>query len=222
MRLRSLTASVAAVMVASGVTLANAPAASAATIVIDTDCAAPIVLNAAVGDTIVIRMTGCLSSSGVLTNVNGTYPGDATNAGYLATPTSTENPGASGSSSWGDIPGNDWYVYSDGSGLTVITTTLLAQDGAGTPLSFGRVIGAVGPTGGATYLITYGLPDVATDAPPPPDWNQAYARATADEVCLAGWKASYADWPNAGKGGPVCVQTVRYNVALRAWQTLAE
>ena len=35
-------------------------------------------------------------------------------------------------------------------------------------------------------------------------WMQSYGRATSDTACRAGWAASWAQWANAGHGGPVC------------------
>ena len=37
----------------------------------------------------------------------------------------------------------------------------------------------------------------------PPMWVQSYAKPTAGE-CESGWSPSWAQWPNDGRGGPVC------------------
>jgi hypothetical protein len=43
---------------------------------------------------------------------------------------------------------------------------------------------------------------------PTPMWEQGTGRAAADEACADGWAASWAQWPNDGKGGWVCVRSV--------------
>lgn len=40
----------------------------------------------------------------------------------------------------------------------------------------------------------------------PPPWMKQYQPAL-DEECAAEWGPSWAEWPNGGLGGPVCVQT---------------
>ena len=57
------------------------------------------------------------------------------------------------------------------------------------PMTFGFV----------TYLDAAGGRDLSL-------WQKAYARSSAAEVCQAGWDPSWMQWPNAGKGGFVCVR----------------
>lgn len=63
------------------------------------------------------------------------------------------------------------------------------------------------------------VPGQATSAPlqTPPPWHQSYARTTADEKCLTGWNPSWAQWPNHGNGGWVCVRTLTHNNSTKAW-----
>jgi hypothetical protein len=77
-------------------------------------------------------------------------------------------------------------------------------------------------SGTHTFVYTFVIatpvapPTAVRDQTPPP-WQQSYARATADEKCLAGWNPSYAMWPNDGKGGWVCVRTLHYNNSTKTW-----
>lgn len=41
-----------------------------------------------------------------------------------------------------------------------------------------------------------------------PQWLQAYGRAAADARCAPEWEPSWAEWPNAGAGGFVCVRSI--------------
>jgi hypothetical protein len=50
----------------------------------------------------------------------------------------------------------------------------------------------------------------------PAPWLQAYARRSA-ETCETGWSPSWAEWPNGGTGGFVCVRTYSYNRASGVW-----
>jgi hypothetical protein len=48
----------------------------------------------------------------------------------------------------------------------------------------------------------------AADAPPIPDWFQAYGRFGADATCLEGWTPSWAMWAVPATGGWVCERSI--------------
>jgi hypothetical protein len=50
----------------------------------------------------------------------------------------------------------------------------------------------------------------------PAQWLQAYGRGSA-ETCQTGWSPSWAEWPNGGTGGFVCVRSYIYNRATDVW-----
>lgn len=50
----------------------------------------------------------------------------------------------------------------------------------------------------------------ADPAQRPPDWMKQYARAEA-EACDSEWSPSWAQWPNGGTGGFVCVQVLTWS-----------
>lgn len=44
----------------------------------------------------------------------------------------------------------------------------------------------------------------------PPDWMKQYARSSGEQ-CQAGWNPSWAEWPNDGRAGFVCVQVLTWS-----------
>ena len=72
---------------------------------------------------------------------------------------------------------------------------------------------------GATYWVwagsdgdqvsSVGVQVTATAAGQPNSWMQAYARPTQASLCDSGWNGSYAEWPNARRGGWTCERFIR-------------
>lgn len=60
------------------------------------------------------------------------------------------------------------------------------------------------------HLTIVAGPDPAPGAEttPIPEWFQAYGRSSANEACLEGWTASWAEWMSAGTGGFVCERSI--------------
>ncbi len=58
----------------------------------------------------------------------------------------------------------------------------------------------------------------STGGAAPPSWFQAYGRH-AGEACAAGWAAGWAEWPNDGRGGPVCNRETYWDINSGAWST---
>jgi hypothetical protein len=82
------------------------------------------------------------------------------------------------------------------------------------------------------HVIVCSLPVVEEGpaAPPPPDSIQEVGMPVSGS-CAAiddkgmdlgtgltgGWKQSWSQWPNEGKGGPVCGRALHYSLALHRW-----
>lgn len=67
-----------------------------------------------------------------------------------------------------------------------------------------------------TIIITRGSAADPVDQTPP-TWLQAYSRLTAESACKVGWRPSYAEWPNAGRGGWTCERRVYWNAQTNGW-----
>jgi hypothetical protein len=196
-----------AMMVGAGGSVVLAPAANAAgTHYVTLTCQAPTTIYGDVGDTFIFTMANTCDSFYELYN---TLNYDNGPDGFL------ENNGDR----------SDWYVYSDGSGTTTITTILLSSNGGSTPLSVGDKVAEVDQDSVATaFDIIYGgsaVADVVDQSPPP------VAQAVAMPVsgsCLdvkdadlnwggaesGNWKPSWQQWVNNGAGGGVCQRTLNY------------
>jgi hypothetical protein len=207
MRMKQKVAVIAAALaVVGGGAIVGAPAASAATVGLTIDCTTDATLAGAnPGDTIVITMsTACAYGGGWIWNLNDYSTNEGAPSGFLSAPTSVENAYSSGAD--GGRTGDDWYVYSDGSGTTTIVTTLLSQDWVGNPLEVGSVVAAMGTSSGTYTAIHYGG---GRDASSPRSiWVQGYGRASVDVTCDEGWAPSWDQWPNDGQGGWVCTRVV--------------
>lgn len=46
------------------------------------------------------------------------------------------------------------------------------------------------------------------------------ADAKWDESLKGGWSLSWAQWPNGGKGGPVCTRTLMINESTGQWSVV--
>ena len=65
----------------------------------------------------------------------------------------------------------------------------------------------------------WAVPSAPTaDGATPPSWFQAYGRH-AGEACEAGWTAGWAEWPNDGRGGPVCNRETYWDINGGTWST---
>jgi hypothetical protein len=202
MKARRIAASVAAaVIIAGGVSLAAAPAASASgTVSITTNCDGDLTLFANPGDTILITMgTGCLNAYGFLAS----YAADAN--GFLSY-------GSSANSVFTGVTSVDfWWVIANGLGTTTATSHLMAMDSQDNPLEVGSTVAIVGNNdSGAGYFeayVYYGGPR-SDDATPIPPWVQGYGRGSASDTCKDGWTASWELWPHGGQGGWVCTRAI--------------
>jgi hypothetical protein len=180
-------------MIAGGVSLAAAPAASAAdlgstTFACSTGPDVVITVDGQVGDTFTAQnldrwdcITVTSSTAGIVT-------------------------WATDGSAACSVPGSTDPVEFCG-------LTAYAPDGPGTTVTF-----ALLAAGSTTWVAMQGdvgitihfnvVASSAADAPPIPDWVQAYGRASADATCIEGWNPSWDLWPNAGTGGFVCQREI--------------
>jgi hypothetical protein len=199
----------AAALIAVGLALGAAPAASAAgTVSITTDCNSDVDLYANVGDTVIITLSdvcaGGETVGGFVYNINGPFPDGYSESGYFGTADVINSAYTWSSSSYS----NDWGAYSDGTGTTQVTTSLLASNGASVPLTIGSTVAVTGPNGyiGPFRIIYRGSERM--DATPIPPWVQGYGRGGAADACNDGWVASWEQWPHGGTGGWVCTREI--------------
>ncbi len=184
MKVRRVSASVAAVLMAGGVSLAAAPSAGAAQISLLADCTAAsgavvLPLVASQGDVITITATNCGYAQ---IDGPGIVPLD-----YFDAP----------------VPDGPW---SSPVVFVVRTDAPLGE----TPLGFNFGVQRAGDaTARLWHLTITAAQSQAADATPIPDWVQAYGRASATATCLDGWNPSYAMWPHDGTGGWVCDRSIR-------------
>lgn len=214
-----------AMMVGAGGSVVLAPAASAAeTHYVTLTCQAPTTIYGDVGDTFIFTMANTCSSRHDLFNVLDDINYDT---GFLAFVSANNDGGV-----WDTSPANnDWYVLSDGSGTTTITTTLLQNNIYPTPQTLTLTVGgAVAEAHYYVFPVEYSYPiiyggrlvsDVADQTPPPV--SQAVAMPVSGS-CLdvkdadlnwggsasGNWKPSWQQWVNNGAGGNVCQRTLNY------------
>jgi hypothetical protein len=212
---RLIRGAAAVVVVLGAVALGMAPPASARTgWNIVTDCSGDLVLDGAAqpGDQIIVTLLPACGSGGDFGNINARVSPDydsivGLSSGFLAIPSSIDNSRASGPDAFSDVTGDDWFAYGSGnSDPTVITTALLAADGAGNPLVPGTIVAVLDPAGFGQFALLYGSAAPATSPIPP--WVQSYGRPNADAPCDAGWGASWEMWPTGGQGGYVCTREI--------------
>jgi hypothetical protein len=53
----------------------------------------------------------------------------------------------------------------------------------------------------------------------PPIWFQAYSRPSHDALCREGYRPSYAEWPNDGRGGWTCERRIYTYSWMSEWIT---
>ena len=197
------------VIVAAGVgaggLMAAPSAVAASTVSVTVDCEADVVVYGVPGDTVVITLgAGCPDEEGGF--------GAATD-GFLDNPTSVVN---------GTIERNlprNWWVYSDGSGTTTITTTLMPTSSDG-PIGVADEVGYFAIDGGGAWQLLYGGAEPASGSAtssPPSTWIQAYGRPDAGTPCAAGYAPSWAQWPGGGLGGWTCERSIVWNPATGTW-----
>lgn len=182
MRVRRMAAGLAAAMVvASGASMAAAPAALAADY--DAACASSsstLSVSGQVGDTITVQLVSAdcypeSSSAGVVSWV----------ADYATTP--AQNPAA--------VCHN---VDCNGTNPETVITITLEQAGTTTWT-------ALQNSDGLTLNITVAPSDVYVPIPP---WIQGYGRGGPADACRDGWSPSWEMWPNGGRGGYVCTRSI--------------
>ena len=202
---RTLAGVSATVMLAAGLTVATAPAASAVDIDIFVSCSQAYsedvqVIEAQPGDRIVIEF----GINGLCDN--GLYYVNATTSdGFEGIFESGYPNGEDGKTP--DLPGPPyiWEIKSNVAGVfggpddSVLQVFTANSCGVNNNTSCGQ-----------EYYLFIG--DTIAGSPQgsegPPVWNQSYARANQDEECAAGWSPSWDFWPNGGTGGWVCNRTV--------------
>jgi hypothetical protein len=194
------------VLVAAGVGVASVvaapPAAAASTVYLTVNCDAPVVLYGTPGDTVVVTVgAGCL---------DGTSGFGSTVDGYLDNPTNVVNGTVDR-----DQPRN-WWVLSDGSGTTTITTELMPTSTNG-PIGVGVEVGYFGNDGRQYQRLLYGGPVPAGSGGSPAPWIQAYSRPDASTACAVGYAPSWAQWPGDGAGGWTCERSIVWSPATGSW-----
>lgn len=66
---------------------------------------------------------------------------------------------------------------------------------------------------GSNVISVFTIPGSSTSIDPsqrPPDWMKQVARKSGD-TCESGWNPSWAQWPNEGTGGFVCLQVMTWS-----------
>jgi hypothetical protein len=199
-RVRRTVASVAAaVMVASGVMLAVAPVASAAsdsTLSVTVTDSDPVFDASAYcgedsGSFFYTTRSVTVSESGDY-DVVDTRIGESPIDGCLYIyPSGSFNPASPGDNLVGFVDDDDTLTVDAGAYTMVFSTY------------------DIGNTGLVEYLITGPgtwtmSSDEATPEQPRSIWYQAVGRGSADEACPDGYTAGWAEWPNSGTGGFVC------------------
>ncbi len=165
-------------MLAGGVTLASAPAASAADNSLNA-CTLTNQTNEAPSYTYVVYGSGCLGNP-IGSFYNADFDGGATSYTAVAT---------NGQVDTILITGTYAILYST-TGTCDYTQYIVASDYAGAALVPSR-------SGGGCL-----------SAAAVPDWVQSYGRFGADATCEDGWSGSWQEWAVDVTGGWVCTRNV--------------
>ena len=181
-----------------------APLASAAEVDLTIHCDQDVQLLANVGDSVVMTMgSGCgVGDGGYLGNEGTTWPSGESSPAYqgffgAATFIHPQSPW----DSW-DFSG-DWGTFSDGSGTTSVTATLLNTNGNADPIHVGAILAVMSPEqSGAPFAIVYAGSREADSSSPM--WEQSVGRASSSADCPDGYTPSWDTWPNNHTGGYVC------------------
>ena len=161
----------------------------------------------------------------------------------LASPTDADLTGlvtSSGSLSPGFTSGTTSYNAVVANGVSSVTVTPTASN-AGASITVNGVVVISGQASGAISLSvgmntittvvtatdttttkTYTILITRTDADAlssqaPPVWYQAYSRPTRDSLCSEGYRPSYAQWPNDGRGGWTCERRLYIESWMSDW-----
>jgi hypothetical protein len=189
-------------LLAGGLTVATAPAASAVDIDITVTCSETYtaenqVIYAQPGDRIRINYGDI---SGLCASVRTVF---ATTSEFYENVFESGFPNGRGDAT--DTPGTYvWEIRSDVSGV-------FGGPDPDDPDDRDWVINVdSGGSFGQDFYLIIGTAAAGSSqgAGGPAMWHQSYARASQGEECEAGWSPSWDFWPNGGKGGWVCNRTV--------------
>lgn len=187
MRVRSVVLGVSAAMLAAGMGIAGAgPALADQSATIDCLSSPGLDLVLTAGETLTLDLTNCYSV--VASDTVVTTPAE------ISYECATGSPGTVSTTSYGCLFSNS------GPGITRWSVTVSDPVVTGTAASFY-------PWDSTTAVVVRSVAAQGAGRPIP-DWIQGYARASADEVCLDGWKPSWDQWPNGGKGGFTCGRAI--------------
>jgi hypothetical protein len=207
-----------------------APASQAAeTHEVTLTCQGETTIYGAVGDTFIFTMADTCGTEWELFNTMNYFSSGGPAPGLLDYVTSVNGTYVG--------PRVDWAVYSDGSGTTQVTTTLLAaslDDPSTASLAIGNRVAEVDNDGlppdyfpSQIHAIIYGglTPPSSSSggSQTPPPVHQAVGMpasgscADVDDrdlnwggAAAGGWTSSWQQWVNAGTGGAVCQRVLRY------------
>ena len=108
------------------------------------------------------------------------------------------------------LNGSTWTVVASGTAqdnnANFVVRYTAPTNGATTD-SFYVIAAAVG-AGQAGYLYTVTVASPSASGPDLTVWHQAVGRSSGDAACPSGYGGSWAQWPNEGTGGWVCVRDV--------------
>jgi hypothetical protein len=210
---------IAAVAAMVGAVVLAAPASAATTVNI-TCTESSITLYGQPGDEYDLTSGGSCTSDWEVNNVLDYSGSGISNHGWLRWLNSTGTTGGNTTS-----PTGAWYQYFANLGASAtVTVRLLASNTNGASLTAGAKIaeldndGAGPPT--SIIAIVYGgvtpPSDAGTSDSQQEPWFLSVGRE--GETCPSGWSPSWAQWPNEGRGGPVCNSFLVYSDA-QWWST---
>lgn len=108
------------------------------------------------------------------------------------------------------LNGSTWTVVASGTAqdnnANFVVRYTAPTNGATTDSFY--VIAAAYGAGQAGYLYTVTVASLAAAGPDLTVWHQAVGRPSAQAACPSGYGGSWAQWPNEGTGGWVCVREV--------------
>jgi len=204
-KFRALHVSLACVAVVLGVSFLVAPAASAATSVISatTTLSDPSFTSTQcfAGD---IPATAHYAAKNVQVATAGTYnfrDQQSVEDGCLFIYVNPFDPAASSANLGGFVDDGDFEGIPYGDVVFGAGNYVFVFFSIGGPDSVGLVDFSV--TGPSLLVV-----ESESSTPARPIWHLAVGRASADATCAGNYNPSWAQWPNAGKGGYVCVKDV--------------
>ena len=198
---RILTLSAAALV---GIGLLTAPPASAGTQSIAVDCESGDVdyLTVASGDQITFTLdTVC---EGILQDISA--GGVTDNASLLLWVSHLADLTGTGGTLSATYSNTDPWLVTYTAGPRSGTDSLVMS------VAFRSAIQYRLPAAGASYYMT-----VPGGGAGPAPWPQAIGRSSKDATCPVTYSPSWAQWPNGGTGGWVCVREYYYSPTLGDW-----